>query len=374
MSTHATPRDKANLPRWWGRFFPGPEEMREAVPGFLAVVLPVTVAAEGLWVLELQAGVTWFVSIFIAAVLGLLVGNLWNIPDKYQPGLAFSTKWFLRLGIIIAGLKFNYSFLFESGWQQLTIVLVAVVTAMAVSWYAGKMLGLSEHTRALIGVGTSICGVSAIMAAAPAIQAKEEESGIALGTILLWGTLGLLIYPFMAGAFHLAPTVYGAWTGGTIHDLPQIVATAVQGGGAAALESALFVKVIRMAFLIVLVVAEIFFFALKNRDSGRGERVNTWAHALRNFPLFVILFFIVVVINTVVALPGSVVGPLATWKPSVFPMTVADVLLIFAVVGITCRVTRPVIARAGPAALLTGLASWVVQSVLVLVLAVVFFG
>ncbi|MCZ7573275.1 MAG: putative sulfate exporter family transporter [Ardenticatenaceae bacterium] len=369
-----TLRSRSILPSWWSRFFPAVGEIQEAVPGFLAVVLPITLVAEGLWVLELQAGVSWFVAIFIASVLGLIVGNLWAIPARYQPGLAFSTKWFLRLGIIIAGLKFNYSFLFESGWQQATIVLIAVATGMGVSWYAGKALGLSERTRTLIGVGTSICGVSAIMATAPAIQAQEEESGIALGTVLLWGTIGLLVYPFLAGLFHLAPTIYGAWTGGSIHDLPQIVAAAVQGGGPPALESALFVKMLRMAFIIVLVVSEILFFAMRRKTARPGQNVNTWAYVLRNFPLFVILFFVVVVLNTVAPPPASVAGPLATWKPSTFPMTVADILLIFAVVGITCRVTRSAIARAGVAALLTGLVTWVVQSALILALALLFFA
>jgi uncharacterized membrane protein YadS len=206
----------------------------------------------------------------------------------------------------------------------------------------------------------------------PAIGARDEDTAITLGTILCWGTTGLLLYPLLSGLFHLSPMVYGAWTGATIHDLPQLIAAAQQGGGSAALKAALFVKLVRVAFIVVLVFFLSVFFGVKERlrDGDQGKRGNVVIAALKAFPLFVFGFFLVVFINTVTNVPAWLAGPLATWPVKTFPTTVSSVLLMLAIIGICARVNRSAIKIAGVKALLLGLISWVMQSIVVLVVAI----
>jgi uncharacterized integral membrane protein (TIGR00698 family) len=346
--------------------------MRRAVPGLLAVVLPIAILSELLFYIEIRSNTTWFVDIFIAAVIALIVANVRPLSARYQAGLEFSTKWFLRLGIIIYGLKFTYAYLATAGWRYLALVVLSVVVAISVAAIVGRVLGLSAHSAALVGCGTAICGVATIMATAPSIKAKADETALALGTILLWGTLGLLAYPVVAIIYHVNPALFGSWTGASIHDLPQIIATATQGGGQEALQAALFSKLIRVAFIVVIVFFMSVLFALREMGLGAGRSgAGAFLSALKGFPLFVLGFFLVVVLNTLVNIPSEVSGPLATWPASVFPTTLAGFLLTLAIIGICGRVTREAVSRAGPKALATGLAAWLVQSALVFAAATV---
>jgi len=367
-----TPPQSSDSPTFkWSRFLPTRAEIKAALPGLLIVVLPIVILAQALFLLEKAAGVSWFVTVFISAVLGLIVGNVFTLPARVQPGLKFATAWFLRLGIVLYGLKFTYAYLFQTGWQQLSVVVLTVVLAWGISWTVGRRLGLSDAAAALIGTGTAICGVSAILATAPGIHAEDEDSGVAIGTILLWGSLGLLLYPLAATLWHIPPAVYGAWSGASLHDLPQIVAAAQQGGGTDGLQAALFVKMIRIAFIILVVLGQIFYFAARTQKEGEENR--HWTDTLKNFPLFVLLFFLVVVINTLTKIPESIAHPLATGQVF-FGLNLAGLSLMIAVAGITTRVTRPVIAKAGKAALLTGLIAWFVQSAAILTVSWLFFG
>ncbi len=230
---------------WRGTpLYPGYEEIQRALPGLLLVVFPIAAIAELLWNIEISLHNTFFVDIFIAGIFALIVGNIYPLSERIQPGLIFSTRWFLRLGIILSALKFSYTSLLKSGIQDLVIVTSTVLIAVGVSMSVGKLMKINPRIAALIGTGTGICGITATMATSPAIRARDEETAITLGTILCWGTVGLFLYPLINSIFHFSPAVYGAWTGATMHDLPQLIAAAQQGGGTAALNAALLVKLI----------------------------------------------------------------------------------------------------------------------------------
>jgi len=355
-------------------FLPSAAEISAAMPGLLMVVFPITILAEFLWWLEIRSHHTWFVDIFIAAVLALIVANVFTIPDHLKAGPAFAQKWFLRAGIILYGLKFSYGYLRVSGISDLLIVITAVLSAILVSIFVGKLLGLEDKTSALIGVGTAICGIAATMATAPGIKAKEEQSGVAIGVILLWGTLALFVYPLIAAAVHMPAVVYGSWAGAAIHDLPQIVAAAQQGGGNEGLKAALMVKMIRIAFIIVVVLGMNMYFAVREQKQRGDSSSSLVGTALKAIPGFVVAFFVVVLLNTVVKIPATISGPLATYPPTVTPVTVAPLLLSMAIIGICCRVTHQTIRVAGIKAIITGLIAFLVQSGMVLWLSYKFFG
>jgi len=370
INSQPPPASKVKKP---GKYFPAGWEITEALPGLLMIVLPILVITELLWWMEINSKNTYFVDIFIAAVLALVVANIFTIPDKLKLGTAFAQKWFLRFGIIIYGLKFSYSYLAIVGWQGLVVVIVAISSAIFLAMILGKAFGLEDKTAALIGVGTAICGIAALMATAPGIKAKEEQIGVSIGVILLWGTLALFVYPAIAAAVHMPAAVYGTWCGAAIHDLPQIVAAALQGGGNDALKAALMVKMIRIAFIIVIVLGMSTFFAV-NENKESGKQSSFFSTALNSIPGFVIGFFIVVLLNTFVHIPASIAGPLATYPATVTPFTLASLLLSAAIIGICSRVTLQTIRVAGFKAIMIGLIAFVVQSGLVLWLSYMFMG
>ncbi len=356
---------------WKGTiFYPGYSEIQKALPGLFFVIFPIALLAEVIWSIELRVHATFFVDIFIAAVLALIVANIFTLPEKMLPGLTFSTRWSLRLGILCYGLKFSFLPLLQSGLRNLVIVTTSVTIALAVSLSVGALLKVQPRLAALIGVGTGICGISATMATSPAIGARDEETAVALGTILCWGTTGLLLYPLISNIFHLSPEMYGIWTGATIHDLPQLIATAQQGGGTAALKAALFVKLIRVAFITIVVLCMNILFSVKtgtlDPQNNLGARIFT---ALKTFPLFVFGFFIIVFINTVVNVPAWLSGPLATWPTTTFPTTISAVFLMFAIISICARINRSAIKIAGVKALVLGLISWSIQSTVIFIIA-----
>ncbi len=357
-----------------GKYFPSAPEIKEALPGLFAVVLPITVAAEILWYLEIHFQNTFFVDIFIAAVLALIVANFVVIPQGLKAGTAFAQRWFLRLGIIVYGLKFNYRYLSTSGWENLVIVVVAVISAIAAALAGGKLFGLDEKTSALLGSGTAICGITAIMATAPSIKAREESTAIAIAGVLFWGTLALFAYPLVAAAIGMPAAVYGAWCGGAIHDLPQIIAAARQGGGNEALQSALMVKMIRIGFIVVVVLGMNALFTIKEQKEARSDAKNLFMTALQSLPGFVISFFVVVLTNTLVNIPESIKGPLATYPAAKVPFTLASLLLTMAIIGICCNCTAQTIKSAGMKALGVGFIAFFVQSALVLWLSYAFLG
>lgn len=357
-----------------GNLFPSTSEISKALPGLFLLVFPITIVAELLWWFEIRSQHTWFVDIFIAAVLALTVANTVEIPERLKAGPAFAQKWFLRVGIIFYGLKFSFAYLLLVGMNGLIIVVAAVALAIFLSLALGRLMGLEEKTSALIGAGTAICGIAATMATAPGIKSSEEQSGVAIGVILFWGTLALFIYPIIASVLGIPAVVYGTWAGATIHDLPQIIAAAQQGGGNDGLKAALMIKMIRMAFIIVTVLGFNMYFAVRERRESGDTSSNIFLVALKSIPGFVIIFFGVVLLNTVVKIPLDIAGPLATYPATVMPFTFASLLLSMAIIGICCRVTHKTIRVAGIKAMVTGLIAWLVQSGVVLWLSYKFFS
>ncbi len=354
---------------------PSPKEISDALPGLLLIVAPVIILSYLIFWAEDMLYIRYYglhgpvIALMIAAILAIAVTNVWKVPDRYQPGLGFTTKWLLKLGVILYGLNFTYAVWFRPGAIWLFIVnLATVIIANATAYYVGKKFGLNDTLAALIGTGTSICGIAAILATQPGIkQSKTEEAGVAIGTILFWGTLGLFIYPVLASIFQISAVVYGAWVGATIHDLPQIVATALQGGGEIGWKVAMWIKMIRIGMIILVVFWWSFTFARQETSGKSAENSRYWKIANR-FPLFVIAFFVAIVINTAFTMPVSVRTVLATGAGIPLGISVASICLTSAVTGICFRVRKDIVRGAGWKAVATGGVAWIVQAVLIFML------
>ena len=193
--------------------------------------------------------------ILVAVLIGLVVRNTLRLPARTQPGITFAIHHLLRLGIILLGLRLSLQDVIATGLSSLFLIILCIAFALALAFSAGRLLKIPIRLATLIGVGTAICGNSAIVATAPTIEAKEDEVGFAVATITLFGLLAVIFYPLIGQSLHLTDRVFGIWSGTAVNDTSQVVATA-SAYSPAALNIATVVKLTRntlMAPIIVLI-------------------------------------------------------------------------------------------------------------------------
>ena len=126
----------------------------------------------------------------VAIILSLITRNTVRLPQSFSAGIAFGVKRLLRLGIILMGIRLSVFSVLEISLLALGMVILCIVSALATTVFIARRIGVSERLGTLIAAGTSICGVSAIVATSPAINAKEEETTYAVGTITICGVGG----------------------------------------------------------------------------------------------------------------------------------------------------------------------------------------
>ena len=159
----------------------------------------------------------------VAIVLGLLIRNVVGVPASLAPGLKFSVTTILRLGIVLVGIRLSAFDVARLGLAGLPVVLAAVSAGLIfVTWF-NRRLGLPPRLGTLIAAGTSICGVTAIVSTAPAIEADEREVAYAVANVVAFGLFGMLVYPYVAHALLARSESVGLFLGTAIHDTSQVV-------------------------------------------------------------------------------------------------------------------------------------------------------
>jgi uncharacterized integral membrane protein (TIGR00698 family) len=251
----------------------------------------------------------------VAIVLGLLVRNVVGVPAVYEPGLRVCVRFLLRVGIVLLGLRLSLGAAGVVGLTALPVIGVCIVTALVAVTWLGRVVGLPRRLAALIAVGTSICGVSAIVAAAAAIDAEDDEISYAVACVTLFGLLALFCHPYVAhGVFGADPQLAGIFLGTAIHDTAQVAGAALiyqqQFDSPQALEAATVTKLIRNTCM----AAVIPLMAVLYLRPGASRKRLSWHQAV---PFFVVAFVIAVAARTVGDLGGrafGVIGREAWWE------------------------------------------------------------
>lgn len=197
-------------------------------------------------------------SVMVAVILGMIIGNAGLKLGACKPGLGFAVKKLLRLGIMLLGFRLSVWEASRYGAAGLPVILACVAGAFALSSLMARALKLPARLGTLIAVGTSICGVSAIAAAGPAIDAREEEVAYAVAVVTVFGILATLAYPYLAYAlFGPDAARAGAFLGTAVHDTSQVTGAALaydQAFGAqGALNVATVTKLVRNLFMVAVV-------------------------------------------------------------------------------------------------------------------------
>ena len=171
----------------------------------------------------------------LAIVLGMALGNTVAAPYllRIGEGIAFSKGRLLRLGIVLYGFQITWTQLAFAGWPALFADVGVVCGTFALALWLGRRLGMERDTAALVGAGSAICGAAAVLAAQPVLKAKEADVGVAVATVVVFGTLAMFVYPLLAAL--LLPSVadadacfgWGIYTGASVHEVAQVADVAV---------------------------------------------------------------------------------------------------------------------------------------------------
>ncbi|HEY8500654.1 MAG TPA: putative sulfate exporter family transporter [Clostridia bacterium] len=284
----------------------GNEKLKDIIPGlFLAVVL--TLAAylisnvSGMFI---PGDINPFSPTFCAMLLGLLVGNIITLDKRFSAGIKFGLKKILRLGIVLMGIRLSILSVLKIGTAAVVLVLACIVSALIITIFLTKKANISKRLGILIAAGTSICGVSAIAATSPVIDADEEETSYAIGTITVFGLLATLIYPYLTElVLGLDVVQAGFFIGTSIHDTSQVTGAALMydqlwahmsPGGLSGADIAITTKLVRNTFMIAVIPMLGYIFS-SGKEKGGKARLSITSYV----PFFVFGYVLFGVLRTI---------------------------------------------------------------------------
>lgn len=236
--------------------------------------------------------------LLVAILFGAVLVNLGRVTPRYAPGLSVASTTFLRAGIAILGLQVALGDILGLGWPVLVVVVSVVVLGLVGTMVIGSLMGLGWTQRVLIACGFSICGAAAVAAVDGVLDAPEEEVATAIALVVVFGTLMIPIVPLASTALGMPDAAAGAWAGGSIHEVAQVVAAGGAIGGSA-LAVAVTVKLARV-LLLAPVVTVLGLTARRRSGSTPGARRPPLV------PLFIMVFLVCVLVRSTGVLPSAV--------------------------------------------------------------------
>ena len=267
------------------------------LPPKYQILMPGIILSAAISFLALRTGdnFTYITPLVAAMGIGMLIRNAFILPQEYKPGILFSLKPVLRFAVALLGIKITFTQILSLGWEGIIIALVPLILTLLLAMLIGKILKTSTSTTVLIGTGTAICGASAILTAGATMKSKDEDIIIAISSITAFGTLSMILYPFLlkTNAFSINEIQYGYWAGSSIHEVAQVV-TAAFAGGTKAGEIGIMVKLTRVVALIP--VAFIISYFVNKRAVSQNESANNKSNV--NFPIYLFGFVLMVILNS----------------------------------------------------------------------------
>lgn len=283
-----------------------------------------------------------------AIVIGVAVALVRRPAARLRPGIEYSSKFLLQCAVVLLGAQLSLTSIFQVGLESLPVMLSTLAVCLLAAWAVGRALGVDARLRTLIGVGTGICGASAIAAVAPVITAASAEVAYAVSTIFLFNVLAVLLFPLLGHLLHMPQHAFGLLAGTAVNDTSSVVATA-SVYGATALGFAVIVKLVRTLMIIPITVT---LAAVEARRSAtRGMSAGQIGKLV---PWFLIGFVIVAALNSIGVIPPGARDGLV--QVSVFLISVA-------LAGIGLSTDAAALRRAGLKPLLLGAILWVLVTV-----------
>ena len=237
----------------------------------------------------------------IAIILGMIIAVFWKRREKFDNGISFTSKYVLQAAVVLLGFGLNLNVILATGIQSLPIIVGTIATALIVAYVMKRILNMEKNSAILIGVGSSICGGSAIAATAPVINANDEEVAQSISVIFFFNVLAAIIFPMlgkMLGFSTVSGDPFGIFAGTAINDTSSVTAAAATwdnmwGLGSQTLDKAATVKLTRTLAIIPITLA--LSLITQRQNNFNGEKFSL----KRALPLFVVLFVVASIITTI---------------------------------------------------------------------------
>ena len=309
------------------------QEVIDSIPGAILVII---VAVSAFFIAPFLQKYPLFKTYlelkdFILAILmGILIKNTVGIPRVFEPGLRFSTI-LTKTGIVVMGAKYSMMGLVKVGGPALFYIAVFLFGTAIIMMWVGERFRVPTPLAACLASGLSVCGVSATIAIAPAVRARNRDMAYSIAVVLMFGLLALLAFPPIGRILHLSDTQYGAFCGVGIVNSAQVLAAGFGYSEGAGLVAGIY-NIGRVIFLpfVVLMLA----IMAANREAKEGREgnveINKWKIIKDKFPIFVLGFLAVVALNTMGFLTKPEIKLAKTFMNWCF-------LLGFASIGLTTR-------------------------------------
>lgn len=289
-----------------------------------------------------------------AILIGMCLALLVKESGSLQAGIKFTSKKILQYAVILLGFGMNLTDILVKGRQSLPIILATISTSLVISFILYKVMHIPARISTLVGVGSSICGGSAIAATAPVIDADDEEIAQSISVIFLFNVAAALLFPTLGGLLGLGNEGFGLFAGTAVNDTSSVTAAAAAWDGmhpgANTLDTATIVKLTRTLAIIPITLA----LALRRtararRAGGAGEG----SFSLRRvFPFFLLFFMLASLITTGASLAGVDAAAFAPFKE----LSKFFIIMAMAAIGLNTDLIKLV--RTGGRPILMGLCCW----------------
>lgn len=278
------------------------------VPGF-GVLFGIAIIAR-----TIGGEVTVLSPLLLAIAFGVIVANTYEIPEWAKPGVQCH-KLFLETGIVLLGIRLTVGDLLDTG--AVIVLLASVVVIFGTVYFeliASTLFDLENRARAILAAGISVCGVSAVIAVAGAVDADEIDVTYAIATVLLFDAITLIVVPPLAGVMGIPDRIFGVWAGLTLFSTGPTAAVGFSVSETAG-QWATITKLVRNSFIGVLAVVYAVRFA--TASSNRTSAKQIW----RQFPKFLLGFLVIVLIANAGVLSSGTITQVETTREWLFALT-----------------------------------------------------
>ena len=285
-----------------------------------------------------------------ASMLAILLGmalSAWRPPASTKPAKQISGQ-LLKIGIVFLGFGLSFAKLQAVGLKVYLVLIPVVAVALLSARYLGRWMGIESRSALLVGMGTAICGGSAIAAAAPIVEAEDSEIAFAITTIFLYNTLALFLFPLLGAWLGYGDQSFGLFAGAAINDTSSVVAAGFAFSEAAGTT----VKMARTLLIVPVclgLVGARYQQASAQLADGQRAQVSLWEQARRLFPSFIAYFLLAVLASSLLPLPAWLLDSVKL---------LARLTMIAALAGVGLAVDLRQLRRAGSQSILLGGFCW----------------
>ncbi len=284
-------------------------------------------------------------------LIGMMLATLIKRNDKLIPGITFTSKKILQYAVVLLGFGMNLSVVLATGLQSLPIILCTVSASLLIAYGLNKVMDIPDNISILVGVGSSICGGSAIAATAPVIGASDEEIAQSISVIFLFNVIAALLFPTLGSLLGLSNNGFGFFAGTAVNDTSSVTAAASAWDalhGSNTLDIAAVVKMTRTLTIIPIVLAMAIYRA-KKETGGIGSKVRI----KEIFPYFILFFVLASVVTTVCTLLGV---PSSVFSPLKF-LSKFLIIMAMAAIGLNTNIVKLI--QNGGKPLMMGMCCWI---------------